>query len=199
MRTDAFTAKCEASPTLPGSTDAEIAAEAVFDELFRAHYQAVFRLLYRLTGDRQEAEDLAQEAFVRLHRTRAMWDAGQNVRGWLYRVAVNLGYNAARSRGRSRQREWTAFELETETERRVDSPEELAMRADEIRRVRAILAGLPERQAALLLLRHAGLSYREVAEALGVATGSVGTLLARAEDAFGRAYRATEEEEGNAL
>jgi RNA polymerase sigma-70 factor (ECF subfamily) len=188
MRSDALTA------TLPGSTDAEIAGETVFDELFRAHYQAVFRLLYHLTGDRQEAEDLAQEAFVRLHRTREMWDARQNVRGWLYRVAVNLGHNAARSRGRSRQREWTAFELETETERRVDSPEDMAMRADEIRRVRVILAGLPERQAALLLLRHAGLSSREVAEALGVAAGSVGTLLARAEEAFGRAYRAAEEE-----
>ena len=193
MRSDAFAA------TLPGSTDAEIAGETVFDELFRAHYQAVFRLLYRLTGDGQEAEDLAQETFVRLHRTREMWDARQNVRGWLYRVAVNLGHNAARSRGRRRQREMTAFELESEIEQRVDTPEELAIRGDERRRVRAILAKLPERQAALLLLRHAGLSYREVAEALGLATGSVGTMLARAEEAFGRAYRAAEEEEENDL
>jgi RNA polymerase sigma-70 factor (ECF subfamily) len=199
MRSDVLAAKREASPTSPGSVDAEIAEEAVFDELFRAHYQAVFRLLYRLTGDPQEAEDLAQEAFVRLHRTRAMWDARQNVRGWLYRVAVNLGHNAARSRGRSRQRERTAFELESEAGLGADTPEELAIREDERRRVRAVLAGLPERQATLLLLRHAGLSYREVAEALGMAAGSVGTLLARAEEAFGRAYRAAEEEEGNAL
>jgi RNA polymerase sigma-70 factor (ECF subfamily) len=199
MRSDVLAAKCEASPPSPGSVGTEIAEEAVFEELFRAHYQAVFRLLYHLTGDRQEGEDLAQEAFLRLHRTRAMWDARQNVRGWLYRVAVNLGHNAARSRGRSRQRERRAFELESGAERGADTPEDLAIRADERRRVRAILAGLPERQASLLLLRHAGLSYRELAEALGVATGSVGTLLARAEEAFDRAYRAAEEEEGNAL
>ena len=58
--------------------------------------------------------------------------------------------------------------------------------------VRRVLAGLPQKQSELLLLRHAGLSYRELAEALGMAPGSVGTLLARAEAAFEKAYRAQE-------
>jgi len=65
------------------------------------------------------------------------------------------------------------------------------LRYDERETVRQVLAGLPPRQAQLLLLRHAGLTYRELAEAFDVAHGSVGTLLARASAAFKAAYQAT--------
>ncbi|MFQ5343804.1 MAG: sigma factor-like helix-turn-helix DNA-binding protein, partial [Anaerolineae bacterium] len=64
------------------------------------------------------------------------------------------------------------------------------LRYDERQTVRQVLAGLPPRQAGLLLLRHAGLTYRELAEVLDVVPGSVGTLLARATAAFEQAYRA---------
>lgn len=160
-----------------------------FDGLFLAHYGAVFRLAYRLVGMREEAEDLAQETFARLHAAPRLWEAHDAaLRGWLYRVVTNLAYNSARGQGRRRRREDAVF---AETGAGVETdPADLAERAEQRAAVREALLRLPERQAQLLLLRHAGLSYKELAEALGVAPGSVGTLLARAEAAFERMYRA---------
>lgn len=165
-----------------------------FDALFVAHYEGVFRLLYRITGTREEAEDLAQETFLRLHRSPHLWDERQrereqNVGGWLYRVATNLAYNALRGQQRRERRESLVLGQALSAGSHEPDPAEVAQRADEQATVRRALAGLPERQAQLLILRHAGLSYREVAEVLKVAPGSVGTLLARAQAAFEKAYR----------
>jgi RNA polymerase sigma-70 factor (ECF subfamily) len=173
----------------------EIASEKEFDDLFKTHYEGVYRLLYRIVGTREEAEDLAQETFLRLHRAAHLWDRQRrtddrphNLRGWLYRVASNLAYNALRSEVRRRRRQEETAGQATVMTRREDDPAELVVRTDERQAVRRALANLSQQQAQLLLLRHAGLSYRELAEALGVATGSVGTLLARAENAFEKSY-----------
>ena len=164
--------------------------EASFDQLFLAHYQGVYRALYRVVGSHQEAEDLAQETFVRLYRHHFAPGRQHNLRAWLYRVATNLAYNALRSQGRQERREQTA-----QVDRLSSDPAVIALRWDEQATVRQALARLPERQAKLLLLRHSGLSYRELAEALEVAPGSVGTLLARAQKAFAAAYAATRPED----
>jgi len=172
-----------------------------FDALFLAHYDGVYRLAYRLAGTREEAEDLAQEAFLRLHRTPHLWHtaanptAEHNVRAWLYRVVTNLAYNALRGERRRRQREDrlagpTAPDTDIDIADAALGAVEQAQAAAQVRRA---LAALTERQVQLLLLRQAGLSYRELAAALGVAPGSVGTLLARAEAAFVAAYRAADE------
>lgn len=166
-----------------------------FDALFLAHYDGVYRLAYRLTGTREQAEDLAQEAFLRLHRTPRLWNGADddptqhNVRAWLYRVVTNLAYNALRGERRRREREerlarWTGT-AEPDVPRVALEGLEQGATAERVRRA---LARLNERQVQLLLLRQAGLSYRELAAALGVAAGSVGTLLARAEAAFAAAY-----------
>lgn len=173
----------------------EIAAEQDFDELFTAHYEGVYRLLYRIVGTREEAEDLAQETFLRLHSAGYLWDRRRvaqdrqhNVRGWLYRVASNLAYNALRGEGRRKRRQEDTAQQAIVMTRGEDDPAELVVRRDDRQAVRRALATLSQQQAQLLLLRHAGLSYRELAEALGVAPGSVGTLLARAAIAFEKSY-----------
>ena len=63
-----------------------------FETLYKRHYDRVYGILFRMTGTRVEAEDLAQEVFLKLYRTRLKHDS--NIAGWLYRVAVNTGYNA---------------------------------------------------------------------------------------------------------
>lgn len=158
--------------------------EAAFDALFLAHYDGVYRLLFRIVGSREEAEDLAQETFLRLYRQQFPDGCEHNVRAWLYRVATNLAYNALRGRQRRERRQEAAAQYAEAMGNPEPDPAEIAMRSDEREAVRRVLAGLPPRQAELLLLRHAGLSYRELAAALDVAPGSVGTLLARAEAAF---------------
>ena len=165
-------------------------AEDDFDALFMAHYDGVYRLLYRITGTREEAEDLAQETFLRLSRQRFGPGREHNVRAWLYRVATNLAFNALRGGGRRQRREAQTVYGAAAGSPALD-PADVAAQADERAAVRRALSRLPERQAQLLLLRHAGLSYRELAAALAVAPGSVGTLLARAEAAFEKAWGAS--------
>jgi RNA polymerase sigma-70 factor (ECF subfamily) len=173
----------------------EIASEKDFDELFKTHYEGVYRLLYRIVGTREEAEDLAQETFLRLHRAANLWDRQRataegphNIRGWLYRVASNLAYNALRAESRRQRRQADTARQTIVTGRGEDDPAELVVRGDDRQTVRRALAALSQQQAQILLLRHAGLSYRELAEVLGIAPGSVGTLLARAETAFEKSY-----------
>lgn len=110
-----------------------------------------------------------------------------NLLAWLLTVATHQSYNALRGRRRRQEREDLAGKAVVETE-----PTEVALSAHQCEQVRQALACLPERQAQMLLLRQAGLSYAELAAAFGVAPTSVGTLLARAEKAFQEAYEQAE-------
>ena len=89
--------------------------EARFDALFQKHWTRLCRMLYRMTGDWAEAEDLALEAFVQLHRRPPARQ--ENLDGWLYRVASNLGLNALRSRKRRQRYEEEAGRLELAQDR----------------------------------------------------------------------------------
>ena len=106
--------------------------------------------------------------------------------GWLYRVATNLGLNALRARKRRQHYETQAGiqELASSTKDAASA----AAQSLEKQRVRAALASLKPRSAQLLILRHSGQSYANIADVIGVAPGSVGTLLARAEREFEKAY-----------
>ena len=160
--------------------------EAAFETVFLEHYPRVYGVLFRLVGDRAEAEDLALEAFWKLwERAPGRLD---NLGGWLYRVAVRLGYNALRAAGRRLRYETTAGRDALVFDAPVD-PAQAAERRAERARVRAVLSQMQPRDAQLLVLRHSGLAYKEIAAALGLAPGSVGTLLVRAEKEFEGRYR----------
>jgi RNA polymerase sigma-70 factor (ECF subfamily) len=158
---------------------------AVFEDLFLRHYTRVYRVVYGVVGNAQEAEDLAQEIFTMLYRQPPQLEGGGALAAWLYRVAVNRALNALRAEQRAeRGIIWAVPEQQRD-------PQDEYLRREERERVRTVLAQLPERTAKLLLLRHAGLAYAEIAAALQVAPGSVGTLLARAERAFVLTYERT--------
>jgi RNA polymerase sigma-70 factor (ECF subfamily) len=164
---------------------------ASFGELFLRYYGRIYDVLFRLTGDPAEADDLTQETFIRLYRNPLPSHQEHNIGGWLYRVAVNLGYNALRASQRRRM-----YEQQSDAPASTD-PEAIATEREQRRRVRATLAQLELQQAQLLALRYAGLSYRELAQALDIAPTSIGTLLARAERAFEARYRAGSEATGD--
>lgn len=168
---------------------------ASFETVFYQHYDRVYGLLFRLVGERAEAEDLAQEVFLQLHhhafRKRLFSRQREhNIGAWLYRTATNMGYNALRGRRRLWQRN-LALVPDPAGSPGVDR--EVEQREQETA-VRRALARLPQRQAQLLLMRQMAFSYQECAQACQVAPGSVGALLARAAKAFKQAY---EEEMGN--
>ncbi len=159
--------------------------ESDFEAAFAEHYSRVYGVLFRLLGDRGEAEDLTVETFWRLwERPPRQVD---NVGGWLYRVALRLGYNALRAARRRLSYEDTAGRLALDDDSPAD-PAQVYEVSEERARVRAVLQQLPPREAQLLILRHSGLAYREIAAALAIAPSSVGTLLARAEAHFEKLY-----------
>jgi RNA polymerase sigma-70 factor (ECF subfamily) len=166
--------------------------EAAFTRLFEQHWDAVYRLLARLVGDDLLASDLTQDVFVQLYR-RPPAAEGAPLRAWLYRVALNRGYNALRADRRRRRREDSVARDPSAPDGALPAADdaglvEAANRAEERDTVRRSLLRLPDRQRDCLVLRSEGLSYAEIAAAVGIAPGSVGTLLARAERAFKAAY-----------
>jgi RNA polymerase sigma-70 factor (ECF subfamily) len=160
-----------------------------FEAAFEAHWSRVCATLYRLVGDWDEAQDLALEVFYRLHERPPK--ERHRMSSWLYRVATNVGLNALRARRRRRRYEEAAGTLKLQRAAPVDPAIEVE-RGETQQRVREVLAEMKPRAAQLLILRHGGLSYAEIAATLNVASGSVGTLLARAEKEFERRYRALE-------
>jgi RNA polymerase sigma-70 factor (ECF subfamily) len=166
-----------------------------FEALFLEHWPRVFGLLRRLVGDDAEAEDLALDAFLRLYRRKPSEDGELNVGGWLHRVATNLGLNAIRGWKRRQRYELESGKMDL-SENHPASPDEVYAGAEERQRVRAILAQMEPRQAQVLILRHSGQKYQEIAAALDVSPASIGPLLARAENEFERRYRAADEEKG---
>ena len=177
----------QASPTIAG-------ASSQFEALFLEHWPHVFGFLLRLVGDYAEAEDLALETFMRLYQNPPNAGRELNVGGWLHRVAANLGLNAIRGWKRRQRYELEAGRDET-FEHGEASPAEMLIAREEQRRVRLVLSGMNPRQAQLLVMRHSGMGYREIAAALGLSATSIGPLLVRAEDEFARRYRADSREE----
>jgi len=147
-----------------------------------AHYPGLVRHVAYLVGDRTAAEDVAQEAFLRLmrHPPRAGGDPG----AWLRVVGTRLAYNYLRAERRRRAREDSALHDPALLPPAADG----WIRGGEAQAVRAALARLQPRDRIALLLRASGRPYAEIAPAIGVRVSSVGTLLARATDRLRREY-----------
>ncbi|HWQ83879.1 MAG TPA: sigma-70 family RNA polymerase sigma factor [Anaerolineales bacterium] len=152
------------------------------ETILEVYWSRICRSLFSLLGDWDEAEDLALETFLRWHQQPPRDTT--NPGGWLYRVATHLGLNALRARQRRQHYETLAEAPGLETD-----PADLAAREQEAARVREILSQLKPRSAQILLLRHSGMSYAEIARELAVAQASVGSLLARATQEFESLYR----------
>jgi RNA polymerase sigma-70 factor (ECF subfamily) len=145
------------------------------DEVFRRNYQLVVGVAARVLGSRDQAEDVAQEAFLSFGRTSV--PAGE-ARRWLCVAAAHTALNQLRAARRRASREETASAASDAV---VSDVAETVVMLEERSRVRAALARLPRKQAVALVLRHSGLSYADVAATLGMSTGSVGTTVRRAE------------------
>lgn len=147
--------------------------------MFARHHGELYRYAARFTGEPDLAEDVVQESFVRLTE-RPVTGLGQ-VRAWLFTVATRLAIDAGRARSRH-----AALLARAPADAVLPStgpdPATAAERADLADRVRAALATLSERDRAVLLMREEGFRHREIADAVGTTTKSVGTLIARALD-----------------
>ena len=165
--------------------------EESFEAVFTRYYPLVYQLAYRCTGRRDEADDIAQEVFLRFYRTPPQATGEAERRAWLCRVATNLGLNALRAQQRRISHEDKAsngLRQIAPVDAELLDPEQQVIAQEQAAFIRMVLAELPERQQTYILLRSTGLSYTEIAQATGVAPASVGSLLARAEREFRRRY-----------
>lgn len=151
-----------------------------FERLFLQEYSKLVGIAYRVLGDRQAAEDVVQEVFLKFHRLHSP-DAAY-ASGWLHAAAVHSALNRLRNDRRRLLRE-SAHHLERQLAM-PENPETLVEQSELRRQVRAALARLPRKSAALLALRYSGLSYTELAAALRLKVGNIGTMLRRAEAAL---------------
>lgn len=151
-----------------------------FRQEFERRYASLFRYVDRLSGDRDLAADVVQEAFIRLYQRGAM---PSNIGSWLVVVARNLFHNA-RSKSARRRRLLEREGAQRTVADAIASPEMNLETARTRKAVRSALARLPMRDQELLLLRYAGYGYSEIAQTLDVNPASIGTLLVRAKEAF---------------
>jgi RNA polymerase sigma-70 factor (ECF subfamily) len=158
-----------------------------FDELFLSTYPRLVSLLRRMLGDSGRAEELANEAFLKLHSTILPPIARANIPGWLYRTAMNLGIDDLRARTRHVKVAGQVFH-EASSGNQPEDGLQLLLRAETQQRVRLALSKLKPEWSQILLLRASGYSYKEIASHLDIPATSVGTLLIRAEAGFEKCY-----------
>ena len=162
--------------------------ESAFEELIERHQSRVYRLLYRMMGSREDAEDLTQETFLSLHRHGHRFRAEARFSTFVYRVAANAALNRRRSLGRSRAR---VDKLKTRQQAGDDlpstprSPESATLGTELSEHVRAALDGLsPSLRMPVVLYDIEGLSYGEIAKVLSIAEGTVKSRIHRARQAL---------------
>jgi RNA polymerase sigma-70 factor (ECF subfamily) len=148
--------------------------------LFETYHESLVRMLWRRTGDRDRAEDIAQETFA-----RAVVAPPRNPRPWLFAVALNL----VREDARKGLRQGRRLQLLKNEQEPAPAPDAVLERNEEVARVRSALAQLNERDREALLLKAEGFNYDEIAETLGLAKGAIGTTLSRARRRLVEAYR----------
>lgn len=174
--------------------DAELVAawqagdDAAFEELVGRHQQRVFRLLMRMMGSRDEAEDVAQEAFISLYRHGKRFRSEARFSTFVYRVAANAALNRRRTLGRTRARlEKLAVRQAAgdDLPQQPRDPEDTTLGIELTKRVRNALDALsPSLRMPVILYDIEGLSYAEIASVLGVAEGTVKSRIHRARRAL---------------
>lgn len=152
-----------------------------FDELYRRFSDMVFNLSLRMAGDREVAEDLSQEIFLRVVRHLGGFQGRASVKTWVYRIAVNTCRSRlARRARRSRVVQAVDDDLLTRVPAGGIGPEQAAAAREQRRRLEGALAELPLGFRSAVVLRDIeGLSYEQIGQVLGIRMGTVRSRIAR--------------------
>jgi RNA polymerase sigma-70 factor, ECF subfamily len=151
--------------------------ESGFDELVRRYQQRVLALVYRLVRNSEDAQEIAQDVFVRVYRALPQFHGKSSFYTWLYRIAVNCAFTRLRSRRRRSARVDESVELNEEVVLNLPAREspQSDFRQGELRQaISSAVEVLPERQRAVFVMRqYDGMSNQEISEVLGCSTGAV--------------------------
>jgi len=154
----------------------------LLERLYLEYHRPIVNYLYRMVGDSAQAEELAQDVFVRAHGALSRLDECANHRAWLYRIATNLAYDTLRRR---RLVSWFSLRETDADEQAAQGPDRLA----EQQAIQRTLMRIPETyRSALVLFSVQGYAVKEIAEVLGISEGAVKTRLSRAREIFRKAF-----------
>ena len=149
---------------------------AAFGALVQRYQDGLFNFLYRMTGSREDAQDLTQEVFLRIYKALPRFRIEAPFRPWMYKIATNAAINHLKSK-----RTTNTLEEEYPTNALFSSPEGMAELREAQRAVKRALMELPESYRAVILMRHLEeLSYEEMAHALDIPLGTAKVRLHRA-------------------
>jgi RNA polymerase sigma-70 factor (ECF subfamily) len=190
VRSQAAAAGADASEL----TDAEVMLrvkagdDSAFDFLVQKYRRPIINFMYRMAHNSAAAEDLAQEVFLRVYRSRASYEASAKFTTWLYRIATNLGMNYARDTRHDRpENTLNLDEPDEETGQSRDladktpSVEEEIMRRERLNAIRQKVEALPDRQKmAVLMHKYQQMDYRQIADVLKLSESATKSLLFRA-------------------
>jgi len=163
--------------------------EAAFRSLVDRNHARVIGLVYRFIGSMTEAEDLAQEVFLRVYRARDTYRPTAKFSTWLFRITANVSLNALRAH--SSRRDDVSIDRLAEWSEKPQTPADAASRTPEHRlqrtelqdKVQEAIRALPEKQQiAVVLNKYEGMGYAAIAKTLGCSTMAVKSLLARARE-----------------
>jgi len=158
-----------------------------FGKIVEKHWKRAFWTAYDVLYDHDGAQDVAQEAFVKVHRALQSYDLGRDFASWLYRIVLNLAIDHKRRRDRDRSIPTDKVEEVMDARRVMVEDEE---KAATIERVETVLAGLPEKYRVPLTLKDVdGLSVEEVAQVLDVSYSTVRWRLHKARALFRERWR----------
>jgi RNA polymerase sigma-70 factor (ECF subfamily) len=163
-----------------------------FNVLVERYQTRLLNFVYRTTGDRERAEDLVQEAFVRIYRHLHRFDQSKKFSTWAYTIASNLAKNELRNRSRSPlvlfqaiRKNWEADERPLEWEDNTYRPDDLYRKRHLRQMVETAVSELPEHHRTVFVLREIeGKTYEEIAEITGCNLGTVKSRLNRARNNF---------------
>jgi RNA polymerase sigma-70 factor, ECF subfamily len=163
-----------------------------FTELVERYQSRLLNFVYRTTGDRERAEDLVQETFIRVHRHLHRFDQTKKFSTWIYTIASNLAKNELRNRSRNPLVLFQAIRKSWEADNRPLEWEDNTYRPDDLFRKRHLreiidtaVAELPEHHRSVFVLRELeGKTYEEIAEITGCNLGTVKSRLNRARNSF---------------
>src|SRR5438552_6558474 len=147
--------------------------EIAFERIMLATEQRVVSIAWRMLGNRDDARDAAQDVYLRVFKYLARFRAGEDFRGWLYRITINVCHDFARKKGATGfgqldQIDFVQERAALETGRRGADPERLALQEQQLALIRSALQSLPPKERAARVLRDLeGFSTEEVAQALG--------------------------------
>ena len=162
--------------------------DSAFDYLVQKYRRPIISFMYRMAHNGAAAEDLAQEVFLRVYRSRKNYEPSAKFSTWLYRIATNLGVNYARDTRHERPENVMPLdEPDVETGQAPDLPdkapnvEEQILRRERLRAIRQKIEALPERQKlAVLMHKYQQMDYRQIAEVLKLSESATKSLLFRA-------------------